>query len=846
MIKNKKITLCIPCRDEAAHLRKIINKVPDYVDEILIISNRSADNTYETAKSIGGRVKSLKDDRVIKGVGYGYAHMKGIKEASGDIIVGLDGDGTYPLNDIKKIVNFLIDNDKDFISCNRYPLKDRTRIPLKLRLGVKLLNFETKMLYGINIKDILSGMWVFRKRIKSKLELSEGDWNLSPQIKINAATNDDINFSEFRIKQYERMGKTKQKYLRTGWQHTYFLLKNRFSIKTAGSKKDLMMIFLVLALLVGSYFIPILGVIGFLIVSYFGLLGVGIFSIIESFFLSFLLFWISNIVIYSFSTLAGFDFNVHNAPFVDLIVVILIFLINHKRIKKRSYKYVKNGDITAVISFIVTFVVMLIPVYGMAGSQVAQFLSYGEDNASHYALTNYIYKHGAYAYGQNPKNDGLLLSLETYPEGFHVNAAVFLGLVKPHKITTGGQVKVYYIFIALDYSLFILFFIKICIGFIKRKNKLISIAAVPSLILLCSLSLYLLLLWRGFQPQIFGYLFLLASIYVLNMIKENVNKAQIIWLLILSLTLSVGVASSWWLLMPVLAILLVIWGIRYLGLGYTLKVIKKHILWVLTVVFAGSYPILINLLFSTKVNPLDEPGGINILSWSIFYYLLPVILIALPLTIKSIKSYGILYMSFALTSILTIGIGIYQISTVGHLEYYFYKCVYSVLLFYLAIFFVSGFEVAQYLYKKLGKIRVSIPFAILAACIAISISTNLVYAQVYVHNWYPNVVGVNDFNILFSKKISGYQDVYYIGSCNNGRDYLDNRWSGARLLSENELHTKVEMSYIYNNYRGVSIGLQRSLLTKRILLVTYPGCLNKIPNINKILSSPNATIYKSN
>jgi glycosyltransferase involved in cell wall biosynthesis len=229
MIKNKKITLCLPCRNEGNHLKEVVAMVPKYVDEIIVISNNSKDNTVAQAKKIGGRVKVIEDNRTIGSIGYGFAHMSGIAAAQGDIIVGADGDGTYPFKEIDKVAQYLLKNNLDFISCNRYPLKDGTKIPFKLRLGVSLLNWEIQILYGFKIQDALSGMWVFKKEIRDQLNLNMGEWNLSPQIKINAATSSNIMFEEYSIIQHQRLGETKQNYFKTGFAHALWIFKNRFS-----------------------------------------------------------------------------------------------------------------------------------------------------------------------------------------------------------------------------------------------------------------------------------------------------------------------------------------------------------------------------------------------------------------------------------------------------------------------------------------------------------------------------------------------------------------------------------------------------------------------------------------
>lgn len=227
MYKSKRITVCLPCRNEAGHLEEVLAKIPNFVDEIIVISNKSSDNTVEVARRLG--VKAHEDNRTLGGIGYGFAHMTGIKHATGDLIVGMDGDGTYPIENLAEVIDHLQEASLDFISCNRYPMQDGTKIPFKLRMGVWLLNVEVRLLYGKKIKDILTGMWVFRKDIRDKLQLTRGDWNLSPEIKLAAACNPDIAFSEYSIVQHERKGESHQHYFKTGFSHAVWILKYRFA-----------------------------------------------------------------------------------------------------------------------------------------------------------------------------------------------------------------------------------------------------------------------------------------------------------------------------------------------------------------------------------------------------------------------------------------------------------------------------------------------------------------------------------------------------------------------------------------------------------------------------------------
>lgn len=228
MYKNKTITLCLPCRNEAASLKRVKQIIPSIVDEVIVVSNRSTDDSLAVAHAQG--FIAIEDNRADAGIGYGYAHMTAIQAATGDIIIGADCDGTYPLEQIPMIVNRLLSEEIDFISCNRYPVQDSVAIPLSLRFGVNLLNTEVRLLYGTPIQDILSGMWVFRAGVRDALALTKGDWNLSPQIKLNAATHPGIRFAEQHIPQHAREGKTHQSYFKTGFSHALWIFRNRLSV----------------------------------------------------------------------------------------------------------------------------------------------------------------------------------------------------------------------------------------------------------------------------------------------------------------------------------------------------------------------------------------------------------------------------------------------------------------------------------------------------------------------------------------------------------------------------------------------------------------------------------------
>lgn len=106
MIKNYSISLIIPCKNEAKALETVLDNLPKEIDETIVIDNNSTDQTKKVARKF--KAKILSEPRNDKsGIGYGYAMQKGLEQASGDIIVCMDGDGSYPINEVPTIVNSL-------------------------------------------------------------------------------------------------------------------------------------------------------------------------------------------------------------------------------------------------------------------------------------------------------------------------------------------------------------------------------------------------------------------------------------------------------------------------------------------------------------------------------------------------------------------------------------------------------------------------------------------------------------------------------------------------------------------------------------------------------------------
>ena len=232
MYRDQKISMVIPCYNEEEGVRELLKDIPEFVDEVVIVDNNCTDNTAAVAREGGGRVVTEKKP------GYGAAHRAGIKAAEGDIIVTMDGDVTYPVESIKRIIDNLLDRKLDFISCRRMPDRWRDLNGLLRLIGNIVLTSTTKILFFKNILDSQSGMWVFYKKIFPKIEPISDGMGFSEEIKLRAFIRNDIKAAEVPILYFDRVGESALNLWHDGFTNWFFLFQLRFKGITNWERKD--------------------------------------------------------------------------------------------------------------------------------------------------------------------------------------------------------------------------------------------------------------------------------------------------------------------------------------------------------------------------------------------------------------------------------------------------------------------------------------------------------------------------------------------------------------------------------------------------------------------------------
>ncbi len=142
MYRNQKVSVVLPAYNEEGCIRDTIEGffAQPEVDEVVAVDNASSDATAAEIKRTRARYV-LEPER-----GYGSALQRGMREATGDIIVTADSDGTYAPSDIHKLLAYSDDFDAVFSTrTSRTLISPGAFMPRPVRMGnwavAKMLSF---------------------------------------------------------------------------------------------------------------------------------------------------------------------------------------------------------------------------------------------------------------------------------------------------------------------------------------------------------------------------------------------------------------------------------------------------------------------------------------------------------------------------------------------------------------------------------------------------------------------------------------------------------------------------------------------------------------------------------
>ena len=160
-MKRVDVSVIIPAYNEAETIRDVIIKVkeidPEF--EIIVVNDGSKDLTGEIAREAGAIVYSHPYN-----IGNGASIKSGIRIASGDILVFIDGDGQHDPNDIAKMLQYFPEYDMVVGARSK-----TSQVSIFRGFGNRMLNWLAGYVAKFRVQDLTSGFRAVKAEIAQSL-----------------------------------------------------------------------------------------------------------------------------------------------------------------------------------------------------------------------------------------------------------------------------------------------------------------------------------------------------------------------------------------------------------------------------------------------------------------------------------------------------------------------------------------------------------------------------------------------------------------------------------------------------------------------------------------------------
>ena len=162
MYKEKKIGIVIPAYNEGTQIEAVLKSLPNFVDKIVVVDDKSTDNTIEVIEDLMDDNKKIILIKNKENLGCGGALAEGynwFKNAKYDVVIRMDGDGQMDSSELKRFINPIIFENVDYVKGNRFMTgKAYEKIPKIRYFGNAILSLLTKIVSGYwHISDSQSG-----------------------------------------------------------------------------------------------------------------------------------------------------------------------------------------------------------------------------------------------------------------------------------------------------------------------------------------------------------------------------------------------------------------------------------------------------------------------------------------------------------------------------------------------------------------------------------------------------------------------------------------------------------------------------------------------------------------
>jgi glycosyltransferase involved in cell wall biosynthesis len=220
--KVEMVSVIIPTLNEAGNIREALQTIHEelaYPNEIIVVDGNSTDGTLEIVKDTNFCKLIIEPRR-----GYGLALRKGMKYAKGDIVVMVDGDGTYEFKHINRLLQRMLETDAELCMATRMYDPNKAMGFMNF-VGNKVITWCFDFLYQQFLSDTQSGFRAISHSAIEKVDFKETDMSFATEMLVEFAKKGFKMVEVESIYKTRKYGKTKLRKVKSGIEIFTTMLK---------------------------------------------------------------------------------------------------------------------------------------------------------------------------------------------------------------------------------------------------------------------------------------------------------------------------------------------------------------------------------------------------------------------------------------------------------------------------------------------------------------------------------------------------------------------------------------------------------------------------------------------
>ena len=182
------LSIVLPAYNESATIGGLVKDLKRALTangdsfEIVVVDNGSTDNSKEVLGELAKNIPELKIVSVFPNRGLGNGILQGLKEARGEILGWMPGDGQVTAEDLVNVHRMICRGDYALCKGSRTRRNDAFFRLVQSRVFNTLFHF----LFGVRSKDVNGTPKLFTRALYDRLDLASMDWFIDAELLIKA------------------------------------------------------------------------------------------------------------------------------------------------------------------------------------------------------------------------------------------------------------------------------------------------------------------------------------------------------------------------------------------------------------------------------------------------------------------------------------------------------------------------------------------------------------------------------------------------------------------------------------------------------------------------------------